>query len=151
MEVEGWKKKRLRRLPTFDPRLERPNKLTKINFEGFLNSLFACASVMTFLMSSPIKTREITQWHGENKEVERPEKLSIVIGRNVKQDNSPGPWGLIATPSFESANRELCRSAKEGVNRMLSIKRPVMTAGRRRNYLGIHAGKSFEKLLDAAV
>src|ERR1039457_5992350 len=133
MKVEGWKKKRLRRLPAFDPRLERSNKLTRINLEGFLNSPFACTPVVTFLMSSLIKTREITQWHGKNKKIERSEKLLIVIGRNVKQDNSPGSWGQIITPSFESPNRELRRSPKEGTNRMLSIERPVMTARRHRN------------------
>jgi hypothetical protein len=151
MEVEGRKKKRLRRLPAFDPWLERSNKLTRIDLEGFLNSPFACTPVMTFLMSSLIKTREITQWHGKNTKIERTEKLLIVIGRNVKQNNSSGSWGLIITASSESANRELRRGPKEGINRMLSIKRPVMTARRHRNYLGIHTGQFFEKSLDAAV
>ena len=106
---------------------------------------------MTFLMPSLIKRSQVTQRHGKNKEIERIEKLLIIVSRNVKQNNAPWPCGLIFAPTFKPANREVRGSPKEARNRVLSVERPVMTARRNRNHLGIYPGQFFEEFLDAAV
>jgi hypothetical protein len=107
--------------------LERSNKLTRINLEGFLNGLLAHNSVMTFLMPSLIKVGQVSQWHRKNKKVERTEQLLIVVSRNIEQDNSLWPWRLIFAPALQPANREAGCTPKEASNRVLSVQRPIMT------------------------
>jgi hypothetical protein len=131
--------------------LERSNKLTRINLEGFLNGLLAYNSVMTLLMPSLIKVGQASQWHRKNEKVERTEKLLIVVSRNIEQDNSPWPWRLILAPALQPPNREVGCSPKEASNRVLSVQRPIMTGRRDRNYFGIHASMFFEKFLNANV
>jgi hypothetical protein len=131
--------------------LEIANEFTSINLEGAADGPLTCNPVMTFLMPTRIKVGKASQWHRKNKKVECIQKLLIVGSRNVKQDNSPRLWRLILSTTCKSANRKFGCRPKEATNGLCSVKRPIITGRRNRNYFGRCTGKFLEEFFDANV